>query len=102
MTLTRDHLINSVSNHLDLSKTESSALLQSILETIKKTLESGEDVLITGFGKFCINDKNERRWRNLQTGEEMKLRSRRVITFKCSKKLKEKFNRRDLADKGRV
>ena len=95
MTLTREHLINSVSNHLDLSKTESSALLQSILETIKKTLESGEDVLITGFGKFCINDKNERKWRNLQTGEEMKLRSRRVLIFRCSKKLRKKINGKD-------
>jgi integration host factor subunit alpha len=102
MTLTKDHLINSISNHLVIPKNKSSALFQSILETIKETLENGEDVLISGFGKFRINSKNERRWRNLQTGEAMKLRSRRVITFSCSKKLKEKINRKDWEDKGRV
>ena len=95
MTLTKDHLINSISNHLDLSKKESSALLISILEKIKNTLENGEHVMITGFGKFCINDKNERRWRNLQTGEEMKLSSRRVVTFRCSEKLRRKVNGKD-------
>ena len=92
MTLTKDHLINSISNHLDLSKKESSALLQSILETIKKTLENGEDVLITGFGKFCINDKNERRGRNPLTGEEVKVRSRRVVTFRSAARLRDKIN----------
>ena len=95
MTLTKEHLIDSISNHLNLSKKESSALLQSILEIIKKALENGEDVLITGFGKFYINKKNERRGRNLQTGEEMKLRSRRVVTFRCSEKLRKNINGKD-------
>ena len=73
MTLTKEHLIDSISNHLNLSKKESSA----------------------GVGKFYINKKNERRGRNLQTGEEMKLRSRRVVTFRCSEKLRKNINGKD-------
>jgi integration host factor subunit alpha len=65
---------------------------KTLLEIMKRTLASGEDVLITGFGKFCVHDKKERRGRNPQTGEDMMLGSRRVVTFKCSGVLRDKIN----------
>ena len=63
-----------------------------LLELIKKALESGEDVMISSFGKFCVKKKKERRGRNPATGEEMMLRPRKVVTFKWSGKLKDKIN----------
>ena len=65
----KNHLINSISNHLSLPKNESLAVLESLLELIKKTLADGEDILISGFGKFNVNEKSERRGRNPMTGE---------------------------------
>ena len=59
---------------------------------IKSALESGEDVLISGFGKFCVKEKRLRRGRNPATGEDMMLVPRKVITFRCSKLLREKIN----------
>jgi len=59
---------------------------------MKNTLENGEDILISGFGKFCVKDKKERRGRNPQTGEDKMLGARRVVTFKCSGVLKDKIN----------
>ncbi len=92
MTLTKDHVINAIHNELDLSKTKSTELVESLLEIIKKNLESGEDVLISGFGKFCVKEKNERRGRNPKTGEDMILGSRRVVSFKCSPVLRNRVN----------
>ena len=92
MTLTKDHLINSISNHLGLPKRESADLVESILEIIKSTLENGEDVLITGFGKFYVKEKNERRGRNPATGDGMMLDAKRVVTFRCSPVLRDKIN----------
>ncbi len=92
MTLTKDHVINSIHIELELSKTKSTELVESLLEIIKKNLESGEDVLISGFGKFCVKEKNERRGRNPKTGEDMILGSRRVVSFKCSPVLRNRVN----------
>ena len=94
MTLTKDHIINSIHNQLELSKTKSTELVESLLEIIKKKLENGEDALISGFGKFCVKEKNERRGRNPKTGEDIVLGSRRVVTFKCSPVLRYKVNGR--------
>ena len=66
-------------------------MVEQLIETIKSTLASGEDVLVSGFGKFCVNDKKERRGRNPATGDSMMLRPRRVVTFKCSGKLRRKL-----------
>ena len=60
---------------------------------MKKTLESGDDVMISNFGKFCVKEKRERRGRNPSTGQEMILKPRKVVTFKCSGTLREKINR---------
>ena len=92
MTLTKTQIIDSISTHLDLSKYKSSELVESLLETIKDTLESGEDVLISGFGKFNVQNKDERRGRNPATGEDLMLEPRKVVTFNCSDKLRERIN----------
>jgi len=55
-------------------------------------LESGEDVLISGFGKFCVKEKRKRRGRNPATGEDMMLAPRRVVIFRCSGKLRDRIN----------
>jgi integration host factor subunit alpha len=92
MTLTKDHIINSVSNHLDLPKGKSAAMVESLLEIMKKTLENGEDVLISRFGKFCVHEKKGRKGRNPATGNDLMLGARRVVTFRCAAKLKGKIN----------
>jgi integration host factor subunit alpha len=92
MTLTKNNLIESVQNNLDLSKQRSTKLVESTLEIIKDTLAGGDDVLISGFGKFSVRDKERRRGRNPQTGSDLILRSRRVITFRCSQVLRDKLN----------
>ena len=92
MTITKANLINSVYNTTDFAKQESSAVVESLLEIIKRTLVSGEDVLVSGFGKFCLKDKKERRGRNPETGGDMKLRARRIVTFKCSNIMRDKIN----------
>jgi len=66
-----------------LTRQKSTKTVNTLLEIIKRTLESGEDVLISGFGKFCVKDKKKRRGRNPATGDDMMLRPRRVVTFKC-------------------
>ena len=92
MSLTKADIINSVCDHCGCTKTQSLKLTESILETIKETLESGEDVLITGFGRFCVKDKNPRRGRNPSTGKDLNLDGRRVVVFRCSTVLKRKLN----------
>ena len=92
MSLTKAHLADSIHNQLGLPQNQSIQALESILEIIKKTLESDEDVLITGFGKFYVKEKRKRRGRNPQTGEDLMLGSRRVVRFKCSGKLRDRMN----------
>ena len=89
MSATKASIVESIYNHCGCSKTQSIALMESILETIKMTLESGEDVLISRFGKFCVKEKKERRGRNPQTGEMIKIKAKNVVKFKAGKKLKE-------------
>jgi integration host factor subunit alpha len=92
MSLTKERIIDNIFNSSDLSKTRSRQVVESLLEFIKKALESGEDVLISGFGKFCVKEKNERRGRNPATGNDLTLGARRVIKFKCSGVLRDKIN----------
>jgi len=90
MTVTKAQIINSVSNHLGLPRTKSAQVIESLLDIIKETLENGEDVLISGFGKFCVKEKGKRRGRNPHTGEDLMLAERRVVKFMCSPVLKSK------------
>ena len=92
INLTKTEIVESIHKHLNLPKTRSAKLVDSLLEIIKKTLENGEDVLISGFGKFCVKEKNERRGRNLATGEDLMLEAMRVVTFRCSPVLRDKIN----------
>ena len=91
MTLTKNDLVASV-NELGFTKKKSVEIIETLIEIMKGTLEKGEDVLISGFGKFCVKDKNSRRGRNPATGSDLILRERKVVTFKCSGKLREKIN----------
>jgi len=92
MSLTKSQMIGKISTSTNSSKNESSETVETFLEIIKQTLASGEDVLISGFGKFCVKEKSERKGRNPATGDDMMLRPRKVVTFKCSGKLRERVN----------
>jgi integration host factor subunit alpha len=90
--MTKNDLTNAISEQASLPKGESSELLEELLGIIKDTLESGEEVKISGFGKFEVKTKNERRGRNPQTGEYLTIDSRQVVTFRPSAMLKDKMN----------
>jgi len=92
MALTKDHLVNSLYNNLDIPKSKSASIIETLLQKMKKSLENKEDVLISGFGKFCVKEKKDRRGRNPATGEDLTLEARRVVVFKCSGVLREKVN----------
>ena len=92
MALTKHDIIQQVYNELEFPRSQSVEIVESLLEIIKSTLESGEDVLISGFGKFCVKDKKERKGRNPATGEDAILPARRVVTFKYSGTLRDKVN----------
>jgi integration host factor subunit alpha len=91
MALTKNDIVEKVYG-LGFTKKEAVDIIESLLEIMKSTLEKGEDVLVSGFGKFCVNNKTQRRGRNPATGEDLILRARRVVTFKCSGKLRNKIN----------
>jgi integration host factor subunit alpha len=95
MTLTKAHIVENLFAKNLFTKGESAQIIETLFELIKQSLEHGEDVLISGFGKFCVREKHQRRGRNPQTGESMALPPRRVVTFHYSVRLKEKVNRED-------
>ena len=92
MTLKKAHIIKAVAEQVGLPKNHSSETVETLLEIIKSTLESGEDVLYSGFGKFCMKEKGERKGHNPSTGEDLMLPERRVVTFRCSAQLRKKIN----------
>jgi integration host factor subunit alpha len=92
MSLIKDDLTQSLSDQCGLSKQTSRPLVETTFELIKKALESGDDVLISGFGKFSVREKGARKGRNHATGEDLILDARRVVTFRCSAILREKVN----------
>jgi len=94
MALTKAQVVESIQNQTGFPKNRSSEIVETFLEIIKTTLESGEDVLISNFGKFCIKQKDERKGRNPATGNDMMLALRKVVTFKCSGNLRDKINER--------
>lgn len=95
MAVTKADIVQSIMDQIGFTKNQSSEVTETLLEVIKRTLASGEDVLVSGFGKFCVNKKTERRGRNPATGDDMMLRPRRVVTFKCSGKLRRKINSKE-------
>ena len=92
MTLTKDDLATAIANANGYTDRKSKELVEILLELIKSELASGEDVLISGFGKFCVKKKRERRGRNPATGESMQLAPRKVVTFRWSAQLRDKVN----------
>ncbi len=94
MTLTKAQIVDRIREETGITRNESFETVESLLEIIKRTLESGEDVLISGFGKFCVREKRKRRGRNPATGDELILASRKVVTFQCSGKLRDKIDRK--------
>ena len=93
MSLTKDEIVEAVAEETDFLKNRSAEIVESLIEVIKSSLESGDDVLVSGFGKFCVKEKRDRRGRNPATGEDMKLEARRVVTFRCSRQLRDKINK---------
>jgi integration host factor subunit alpha len=93
MTLTKVQIINAIANKIGFPKNRSSEISETLIEIIKKTLESGEDVMISNFGKFCVKERKARRWRNHVTGEYQMVKPRKIVTFKCSATLRKKINR---------
>ena len=92
MALRKADLIEKIQSNNDLTQKQSTEIVESLIEIIKRTLEGEEDVLISGFGKFCVKEKAPRRGRNPATGSDMELWGRRVVTFKCSGNLRERVN----------
>jgi integration host factor subunit alpha len=89
MTLTKDAIISTMAEANGYPRVKANMMVETLIGIIKSRLTAGEDVLISGFGKFCVKDKRERVGRNPATGEEMILAPRRVVTFKCSGKLRD-------------
>ena len=92
MTLTKEHLTESVYHNVGYSKKKSFKLVESLFEITKSTLESGEDIHISGFGKFSVKDKSKRRGRNPATGNDLMLGARRIVNFRCSSVLRNRIN----------
>ena len=92
MTLTKAHIVEAAAEQNGLPRNQSVNTIETLLEIIKRTLASGEDVLVSGFGKFCVKEKHERRGRNPATGEDMLLEPRKVVAFRCSRQLRHKIN----------
>ena len=91
MAETKNDIVAAV-HELGFTKKKSVEIIETLLEIIKGSLEKNEDVLISGFGKFCVKEKNQRRGRNPATGDGMMLPARKVVTFKCSGRLRDRMN----------
>ena len=92
MTLTKADIVEAVAKQNGYTNKRSVEIIEILLEIIKSALESGEDVMVRGFGKFCVNERKEHlRW-NLAAGEVTMLAARKVVTFRCSRKLRDKIN----------
>jgi len=92
LVLTKQTIIEKISEKIDLPPLEAKDTIEHLLEIIKSTLASGEDIMISGFGKFQVNEKAPRKGRNPATGKDMILDKRRVVVFKCAGKLRDRVN----------
>ena len=92
MALTKTDIVELIAEKNDFSPAEAKDVLEPLIEIIKSTLTSGEDLMISGFGKFQVNEKRPRKGRNPATGNSMMLDKRRVVTFKIAGKLRDKIN----------
>ncbi len=92
MTLRKAQIVDRIREETGMTRNESFETVESLLDFIKRTLESGEDVLISGFGKFCVRKKRERNGRNPATGDKLIIAPRKIVMFQYSRKLREKIN----------
>ena len=95
MTITKDSLVEMIHNEVGLNKREATELIECFFEQIKKSLENGKDIKLSGFGNFILRNKAPRPGRNPKTGEEVTISERRVVTFKSGLKLKSKLEAYD-------
>ena len=92
MTLTKSQIVEALFAENIFTMTQSARIIDTLFEMIKQSLENGEDVLISGFGKFSVKEKAGRRGRDPQTGKPITLPPRKVVTFKCSGVLRTAMN----------
>lgn len=90
--MTKSDIILIIHEKLKVTRSEASEYFETVLELAKETLVSGEELKISGFGKFVVCGKHARRGRNPHTGENLTISSRKILTFKASSKLKEEIN----------
>jgi integration host factor subunit alpha len=95
MALTKDDIVKALADENGYPLNQSVELIETLIELIKFALGSGEDVLISGFGKFCVKAKRERKGRNPATGEDLMLEARKVVTFKWSGQLRKRINQQE-------
>ena len=93
MSLTKAEIIEKLHQETGLSKNQAGDALKDIIDIIKNSLETGEDVLISGFGRFAVKEKRPRKGRNPATGKSIMLDGRKVVSFKCSGVLKDRLNK---------
>lgn len=93
MALTKAKMVEIIAERNGFTKNKSIEVIENLIEIIKHTLENGEDVLVSGFGKFCVKNKGPRRGRNPATGNDLILSAHKVVSFKCSGKLRDKINK---------
>ena len=91
MALTKASIVDSVQEQLGFPRSECVNLVEDLLEIIKRTLGADEDLLVSGFGKFCVKKKNERKGRNPASGQDLMLAKRKVVSFKCSSVLRKQI-----------
>jgi integration host factor subunit alpha len=92
VALTKIDLVEKICSQLEFSKKASVEVIESVLSILKSTLESGEDVNISGFGKFKVMQKKDRKGRNPATGETITLKARKIVNFKPSAVLRKSVN----------
>jgi integration host factor subunit alpha len=92
VTMTKADIVEQLYERIGFSKKEASEVVESLFEIVKERLEQGEKVKISGFGNFVVHEKRPRKGRNPQTGEEITISARRVLTFKASQVLKKTMN----------
>ncbi len=92
MALTKAEILKAIVEKAGFQRNKAFDTFEALIEIIKESLASGEDVLVSRFGKFCVRDKGARKGRNPATGEDIILGPSRVVTFRCSDSLRDKIN----------
>jgi len=102
MTMTKADIVERIYGKIGFSKKEATEVVEAAFELVKRCLERGEKVKISGFGNFIVHEKRPRKGRNPQTGEEIVITGRKVLSFKASQVLKKTMNGETLTDADRA